>query len=241
MITNIQLIKIDTFADYIPVVSTVTNLVDLFFKAVVLPTIEKKNHYYTHIDDKSVLRCLILLIPILGNLIVAIYDLTREQGITDREIALQVIAAELENIGLVGPTLRKDKQFAIEALKQDGQKFKPSKDVKIFQNLDETLRADAEVVKVALESNTMALEFAAEALKDNEEIVNYAVDRSGLAIQFASARLRADKILAKKAVKKTAGAFDHLADSLKQDTAFVNELKQLNPVLSRKLDKQKSN
>jgi hypothetical protein len=71
------LVKVDLLCDYIPLVSTASNLIDLFQKYVVLPFLAKEtsNRYYQHLQQKSFFRCIALIIPILGNIIVGIYDL----------------------------------------------------------------------------------------------------------------------------------------------------------------------
>ncbi|MBS4168608.1 HEAT repeat domain-containing protein [Parachlamydia sp. AcF125] len=75
------LLKADQVSDYIPVISTLTNLIDLFQKYVVLSRKQKvnvsKNHYYAHLQQKSFSRCIVLLIPVIGNILVAIYDFTK--------------------------------------------------------------------------------------------------------------------------------------------------------------------
>ena len=66
------LIKADRVCDHIPVVGTVTNLIDLFQKCCFIP-LKKATHasrYYTHIKDKSALRCVLLMIPVLGQILV---------------------------------------------------------------------------------------------------------------------------------------------------------------------------
>lgn len=80
-ISNVSaLVRLDVMTDYLPVASTVTNLVDLFQKVLVLPFLEKSyldsSHYYTHLDSKSFARCVILLVPVIGNLFVLVYDLS---------------------------------------------------------------------------------------------------------------------------------------------------------------------
>lgn len=68
--------EVDAICDYIPFVSTVSNIVDLFQKCVYkcLPENIAKNRYWTHIKWKEISRCIILLIPILGNLYIIIDD-----------------------------------------------------------------------------------------------------------------------------------------------------------------------
>jgi hypothetical protein len=72
------LVETDCVCDYVPFVSSLSNLVDLFQKSVILPFMAEKtilsNHYFEHLDQKKYLRCLILIIPVIGNLIVGIYD-----------------------------------------------------------------------------------------------------------------------------------------------------------------------
>lgn len=78
-VTGNTLIQTDRICDYIPLASTITNLVDLFEKCAFRGCCNSKsiteNRYFSHINDKKILRCIILLVPILGNIIIAIYDL----------------------------------------------------------------------------------------------------------------------------------------------------------------------
>lgn len=88
----------DRVCDYIPLVSSLTNLVDIFQKCVILSsknriTIEN-NHYYEYLKDKSYARCIILLIPILGNIIVAIFDLVNKRGIENEALTSNVAKIE---------------------------------------------------------------------------------------------------------------------------------------------------
>lgn len=77
------LVKTDNFCDYIPVVSSITNLVDLFQKCVVLPFMDKEaissSHYYKYINEKSFARCFLLIIPVIGNIIIGIYDFSKKK------------------------------------------------------------------------------------------------------------------------------------------------------------------
>ena len=76
------LIQTDIFLDYIPVVSTFTNFIDLFQKCAWIPlqsteTI-KNNRYYTHLNNKSFIRCVVLCVPLLGNIIIGWHDLFKK-------------------------------------------------------------------------------------------------------------------------------------------------------------------
>lgn len=78
------LVKADHFCDYVPVVSSVVNLINLFQKCVVFPfkdhTAILSNYYYKKIDKKSFFRCILLMIPVIGNLIVAVHDCTKKKN-----------------------------------------------------------------------------------------------------------------------------------------------------------------
>lgn len=61
----------DHVADFIPFLSTATNVIDLGAKLVLTCFASKKtidsNRYFKHLDEKSIGKCLVLLIPIAGN------------------------------------------------------------------------------------------------------------------------------------------------------------------------------
>lgn len=72
-------VKADRYLDYVPVASTITNLVDIFLKCVYKPCVDESkiqsNHYFAYLDTKSTLRSIILIIPILGNILIAAMDI----------------------------------------------------------------------------------------------------------------------------------------------------------------------
>lgn len=79
-VTNI-LVKTDRFCDCLPIVSSFTNIVDLIGKAVLKcnPECVKRSHYYQHLDEKSILRCMVLIfLPVIGNILFGIYDCNRK-------------------------------------------------------------------------------------------------------------------------------------------------------------------
>lgn len=72
------LIWTDRLCDRLPLISTPVNLINIFIKCA-LNCYSKEsiteNRYFSHIQDKRLLRCITLLVPIIGNVIVGIYDL----------------------------------------------------------------------------------------------------------------------------------------------------------------------
>jgi len=73
-----KLPQIDAVLDYIPGLSTVTSLVNIFQKYVIYPYLSQAeiaiNPYFRHIASKDLFRSILLLVPGIGNIIVAIID-----------------------------------------------------------------------------------------------------------------------------------------------------------------------
>lgn len=106
MLVNELLINIDIACDYIPVVSTISNLVDLFQKTVTIP--EPRNGvldypYYTYLREKENFRCLMLLVPVLGNIFIIICDLISpfEQGDSQLDLASKLEQVDLQDKGIM--------------------------------------------------------------------------------------------------------------------------------------------
>ena len=73
-------VSIDRICDYIPIVSSITNIFDLFFKHVILPFLSREtidnNYFYLYLEYKPNFRCIILVgLPFIGNLVAGIADL----------------------------------------------------------------------------------------------------------------------------------------------------------------------
>lgn len=80
--------RADQVCDYIPLVSTVSNLVNLFQKYVVFPRLEQGQPlegsrfvYHAHLKDKSFLKCILLSIPVLGTIFAFIFAKMRPQNV----------------------------------------------------------------------------------------------------------------------------------------------------------------
>lgn len=64
--------KIDYYCDFVPGLSTVSNLVNLILKAglglFASEETIKESYYFTHLDQKDVFECVTAMIPVLGNI-----------------------------------------------------------------------------------------------------------------------------------------------------------------------------
>ncbi len=140
--TNLK--AVDNVCDYIPIVSTFSNITDLFIKAVILPNMDnadiKKSSYYSHIQKKDTARCIVLLIPLIGNLALGLLDYCKylenfetviekdiknhgpfslkfasERLKNDKTFILKILATYPKCLEFVGQELFKDEEFALKA------------------------------------------------------------------------------------------------------------------------------
>jgi hypothetical protein len=136
-----NLVHFDKVSDYVPVLSTFTNLVDLFQKCVVMrfmkPEDIQKSYYYTHLKNKEIRVCVALLVPVLGNILVYLYQsivkkvennahvapllapVSVDPKTTLRAAMLDAIKEDSKAIDKVPAELKKDSKFMIAAMKID--------------------------------------------------------------------------------------------------------------------------
>lgn len=77
LIISDVLIRTDKFCDKVPFLSTLTNLINLIAKIVFstlgIPSGIALKKWRNYIEDKSLWKCLLLCVPVLGNIIVYLY------------------------------------------------------------------------------------------------------------------------------------------------------------------------
>eukprot|EP00930_Biecheleria_cincta_P103309 TRINITY_DN9526_c0_g1_i1.p1 TRINITY_DN9526_c0_g1~~TRINITY_DN9526_c0_g1_i1.p1 ORF type:complete len:496 (+),score=102.11 TRINITY_DN9526_c0_g1_i1:59-1546(+) len=112
--------------------------------------------------------------------------------------------------------LRDDKEFVMDAFKASSSQYCPD-----CRTLSDRLRNDLDVMKLAVENNSMNMRDASDSLKDSDALILHCVSIPdmpghvrGDAIQFCSDRIRGDKALALEVCKKSASAFKHLNKEL---------------------------
>jgi len=76
------LIALDEFSDSIPFVSSATNITNLFLKFAVIPAFHAmdigQNRFFEYIERKDTYRCIALLFPVVGNIVVLMHDLSNK-------------------------------------------------------------------------------------------------------------------------------------------------------------------
>ena len=111
----------DIGCDFLPGVSTATNSFNLLLKAAMkIPVVNRnlQNRYFQHVKQKKIARTVVLLVPIIGNFIVAMADFFT---ITDVAKAKKAIQSNPANILRVAKDLEE-----YEELKEMAFKLKPA-------------------------------------------------------------------------------------------------------------------
>lgn len=128
----IILAKADQVCDKIPLLSTLTNLIDLVAKGILLytgttPSLWGKS-WSEHIAQKPIWKCLLLCVPILGNIIVYfIPHKNNTQKVIDELFGVSNVFERLPEININGEDLFKQPQAMTSAVMKgllaDGRPF----------------------------------------------------------------------------------------------------------------------
>ncbi|MBS4165958.1 MULTISPECIES: DUF4116 domain-containing protein [unclassified Neochlamydia] len=235
-------------SDYLPFVSTVTNLVYIFQKAVILPIKQKesmpKSSYYSHLSLKSFSRCIILLLPVLGNIIVGIYDFAHRKNY-NKNAGIEPIKHDdgtsapanlpLDNDIKIDPTTEEqngsDLEYTNEAPMNSNNMFeevyyrvfyaKVRKDGLILKYAAPKLCNNKELVLAAVQQNGLAFKYASQELQNDREVVLTAVQQNGLALKYASQELQNDREVVLTAVQQDASAVQYASQELQNDPIII--------------------
>ncbi|MEM7174310.1 MAG: DUF4116 domain-containing protein [Chlamydiota bacterium] len=225
----------DRFLDYVPLVSTLTNLFHLFQKYVVLRSIEKKsahiNHYYNHLDQKSTSRCVLLLVPFLGNISVAIYDFANRKY-NDENFMLDAIRKNYSVLRHASKRLKSSKEFMLGAISSP-LRFSPSifsREVVDHEDIVKSIREDNKKLETILY-------YASDQLKNDREFM-ISITRAhrvynrelGRIFYTASKRVKNDKELILDAVKEDSKrletVFYYASDQLKNEKFVLDAISE---------------
>lgn len=167
-------VKIDNVCDYLPGLSTVTNLVDLFQKCVTLTLISKKtilnNHYFRTLTHKSPLRCIILLIPLFGNILVGVYDFANRKH-SFKHLFLPIVKKDSIALKDASDRLKNDKEIVLAAIQQNS---------KALYYASDELKADRTILLAAVQEFGEAIGYASDELRRDYDVLLPALKNSGL-------------------------------------------------------------
>ncbi len=241
---KINPIKMDRLLDRIPVLSSLSNIVALFLKYVVLPKMKeeviKKSHYFTYLKEKNLDRMIFLtIVPIISNIVYAILDCSNKkvkavvkvkneikikEGISDKEFILEFIKRDKGSL----------QQQVIRYLSNeygvtpDYTKVKDDREValtlfketqpgrKALFLFSERLRNDEELVKERLKINPSEIEFAGDIPKNSRKLALDLVEKNVYLLQYFSKEVRDDDEVILAAMKKSAGAIQFASERLRE-------------------------
>ena len=213
MVTSIGhvLVQADKVCDYIPVVSTISNLTVLFQKTIILPFSDRQtvinSRYYTHLEQKSALRCVMLLIPVIGNIVVGIYDFANRKY-NDKAFMLTAVQQNGMALQYASEQLKSDRDVVLAAIRKNSW---------ALEFASEQLKGDKDVVLAAVQQDGWALEFASEQLKGDKDVVLAAVQQNGLALQYASEQLKGDRAVVLAAIQQDGRALEYASEQLREE------------------------
>lgn len=242
----------DNIWDYIPIISTISSIVNLFIKIVVLPWMDpatvKNNSYFRHLHYKNFDRLVILCVPIFGNIVFGVIDFLNRE-FNSKPYVLNAIKQKSSTgekpeghypFSLVSKELRDDKEVVMANAST------------WFCNLADVsahLRKDKEVVMAYVSTNPYNLKHASARLQDDEKIVlaaaqhkrgtdvlhdcgpkcqdnetiaTYVVAKNGLELQYASERVRNIKNVVLVALQNDSRAFQYASLELQSDPDAIN-------------------
>jgi hypothetical protein len=208
---SFYLIKIDAICDCIPIASTVINFVDLFQKCVILQFIRAgtiiNNPYYHHLQKKSFLRCVILLVPILGKVAVDLYDFSIKTEEEDRMAkTLDVVLEDGLQLQAMDQRFKNNFGIAIAAVQQNGL---------ALEHVGGKLRGNVllfrKIVLAAVRQNGLVLRDVGEKLQGDTEIILAAVTQNGLALEHVWKERRAESDILAAAIMQNPEAVQFLS------------------------------
>lgn len=200
--------------DYIPCVSTFTGIkgviTNLMKDRLSSPSIEISEHSFKYLEERSLIRCCILLIPILGNILVAIYDFRKVK-------VLDQVRKNPNELAHLSDHWKKDREVVLTAVFAYGGAIQH---VPAYQN-------DEEIVKIAIRNTPDAYPYINPQFREQKELTLSVVERLGSMLEYVPASLKNDEDVVSRALKKDPAASifveENLLDSLKASGRFIEQ------------------
>lgn len=194
-------------SDSIPVISSFTNLYIIFQKFVVLPFKDKEEiqqvHIYQYMKQKTYSRCIILLFPIIGNIVIGIYDFYEKKknkidvGGPQKNDVLKVqilddSGGKSEGSDAKNEVLSEDETIGDSVEKLEGSAHEGSVQekinlpVEIEKSPEELVLMGKEEAIAILQKDGMKLQFLSAELKGDPEVVEVAYQQKPDSLKYAS-------------------------------------------------------
>ena len=139
-----------------------------------------------------------------------------EETYSKEDILKMVKNGRLNNlcINIIKEKYSDDKEFMLELVSVDGH---------LLRYASEDLKADKDIVLVAVKKYEHALEYASQELRDDKEFMLELVSADGHLLRYVSEDLKADKNIVLAAVKKNGFALNYASQELRDDEEVVLE------------------
>lgn len=224
------LVSADKCCDYTPLLSTATNIVALFYKCIISPLklCTLSGHYCTHLQNKSFKRCVILLIPIIGNISILLYDLFhQEKRLAPLSSLRSQNVAPADNHLPISKTVKFktmywDDDEAIGAIIQDANQF---------DFVSPTLKNNPHFVLRAVTNNPQVFRKVPSKYASDNKFLQEMIQRNPKAIAYLPAQARRSKSLCKIAAENR--CFDALKFfDFNGDKEIILEVIEIQPDLN---------
>lgn len=136
----------------------------------------------------------------------------------DKEFVSRYIKNYNFNFSDIGESLKSNKSFILEVLQKNRLRSGFTIDF-----LDESLKRDQEVAKLALDINSKNLEYIDISLRDNKDFIAKYLKANAFIYQFLSDNLRADRNIALEVIDKNPYVLNFVSDELKKDWVLVKK------------------
>lgn len=203
---NNFLAHVDHYSEYVPVISYITLFVNAIQDKLIISKMESnqvfENKYFAHIKSKSTTRKIVLLVPLIGNIIVAVLDALFKSS-NDRNFQLERIKNNGELMRFARAELKSDFEFVKEAVTHDSfaihfveDQLKNHKEI-ILAAIKSLQNFQNENPEKVFEVRNKSLQIAKglnEANRADSEIMDSLVQLNGELIYYSSPELKEDDL-----------------------------------------------
>jgi hypothetical protein len=203
---NNFLTRIDHYSEYVPIISYITLFVNAIQDKLIIPKMESnqvyENKYFSHIKSKSTTRKIVLLVPLIGNIIVAVLDALFKAS-NDRNFQLERIKNNGELMRFASAELKSDFEFVKEAVTHDSfaihfveDQLKNHKEIILaaIENLQNFQNENPEKVFEVRNKSKQIAKGLNESNRADPEIMDLLVQLNGELISYSSPELQEDDL-----------------------------------------------
>ena len=216
------LFKTYELTDYVPIASSIKSLFELFNKLILSFNNNSINinnfKYFRYLKNRSNLRCVVLFIPIFGNVSIAIYDIKKNYCQSGRKKAKEDPGTktsvnkakedlDAENLE-VSACLEDTVKESIQAIKEDHW---------ALLHLPTELQNSEEFLLKALEVNPFIISLLSDAFKKNEKFLFKALKKNGEVFNYIDAEFRDDRQFVIKVINKNPAVFPLLQKEFQEE------------------------